>query len=285
MIKQNQPKSLKARFRLKNALLFNCLTMAFLAFAIAGTYGCRPFSNDVSPDVAPGTEKAYDTSLAAGSIAHEILSSKSFPALLVEIQAVRGFAPSQEAMDQLQAFLIKYAKKPKGIEIVVDPPIAPQTQSGPNGGYSLNDLKQIETKNRRHYTTKGKLALYALFLDGNISGDVPTDRILGRAYQSQSVAIFMNSIRSATQATSQPAAHPTYAETTVLLHEFGHLLGIVSMDDVQRPHADLVHHSCTNAKCLMNRAAESGAQIGTFTADQIPALDDDCENDLKALRD
>jgi hypothetical protein len=249
------------------------------------TVGCRPFSNDLSGDMAPGTEKAYDTALPAGTIAHEILSSKSFPALVVEIQAVKGFSPSQEALDQLRAFLVKYAKKPKGIEIVIDPAIPVPTQVGSTDGYTLEDLKQIETKNRRHYTTKGKLALYALFVDGNLAGDAPKDRTLGYAYNSQSVAIFMNSIRSATQATSQPATHPTYAESAVLLHEFGHLLGIVSMDDVQRPHADLVHHSCTNTKCLMNHAAESGAQIATFTADQIPALDDDCENDLKALRD
>lgn len=277
-------KQLRKFVRLKTILLFNCLTFGALAIALAGATSCHPFGNDVSRDITPGTEKGYDTTLSAGALANEILSSKKFSSIQVEIQAVKGFLPSQETLDQLQAFLLKQTGKSGKINIVVDPPIPVLNHSGSTDGYTIDDIKQIESKNRRHYTSKGKLALYALFLDWNFEGDAPNDRVLGRAYRSQSVAIFMNSIRSATQATSQPATHPTYAETTTVLHEFGHLMGLVSMDDIARPHADLAHHSCTNSKCLMNHAAESGAQISAFTAEQIPALDDDCENDLKALR-
>jgi hypothetical protein len=241
--------------------------------------GCKPFGNDASNDIRPGTESAYDTSLTAGKIANELLSSKNFPALLVEIQAVRGFSPSQESLDQLRAFLLKYTKKPRGIQIVIDPPISSPTRITGIDGYSLSDLRQIEARHRRHYTAKGTLALYALFLDKNLAGDASTDRALGRAYGAQSVAIFTNSLR-----TISPApAHPTFAETTTLLHEFGHLLGLVAADDAPKEHADLAHHSCTNPKCLMNHAAESGAQIGAFTSEQVPTLDDDCENDLKTL--
>lgn len=271
MIKQNPFYGI----RLKAVLLFSCLTIS----AGATLSACKPFANDASNDIRPGTERAYDTSLTAGTIANEILSSKNFPALVVEIQAIRGFAPSQESLDQLRAFLLKYAKKPRGIQIVVDPPIsAPKRITGIDG-YNLNDIKEIEARNRRHYTAKGTIALYALFLDKNLAGDIATDRILGRAYGAQSVAVFMNSLRTVSPA----PAHPAFAETATLLHEFGHLLGLVATDDVSKTHADLAHHSCTNTQCLMNHAAESGAQIGAFTAEQVPALDDDCENDLKAL--
>jgi hypothetical protein len=268
-------------FRRTFELLFNCLTVLLALGIVACLNACHPFSNDLSHDIAPGTERAYDTKLPAGTLAHEILTSKNFPFLLVEIQAVKGYSPSQESLDQLRAFLEKHANRPSRVSIVVDPPINAPAHAADADGYSLSDIEQIEARNRRHYTTKGKLALYALFLDWNFSGDLPKDRILGRADRSQSVAIFMNSLRMAIPGT---AAHPSYAETTTLLHEFGHLMGIVSMDETQRAHADLAHHSCTNAKCLMNHAAESSAQIAAFTADQVPVLDDDCENDLKALR-
>jgi len=285
VIKQNTHGKLRLNivrsFRRSFGLLFNCLTV-LLALGVAACLGaCYPFSNDLSHDIIPGTEKAYDTKLPAGTLAHEILTSKNFPSLLVEIQAVKGYSPSQESLDQLRAFLERHANKPRGVTIVVDPPLNAPAHAADADGYSLSDIEQIEARNRRHYTTKGKLALYALFLDWNFSGDLPKDRILGRADRSQSVAIFMNSLRMAILGT---AAHPNYAETTTLLHEFGHLMGIVSMDDTQRAHADLAHHSCTNAQCLMNHAAESSAQITAFTADQVPALDEDCENDLKALR-
>jgi hypothetical protein len=265
--------------RLKQVLLFNCLTFFLYFAAIAGLNGCKPFGNDARHDIQPGTEKAYDTSLEAGKIANEILSSKHFTALEVEIQSVRGFAPSQESLDQLRAFLLKHVKKSRGIRIIVDSAIPAPTRLTGEDGYSLNDLKQIEARHRRHYTAKGTLVLYALFLDKNLAGDIATDRILGRAYGAQSVAIFMNSLKSISPA----PANPAFVETTTILHEFGHLLGLVSMDDTARSHADLAHHSCTNSKCLMNHAAESGAQIGAFTAEQIPTLDDDCENDLKTL--
>jgi hypothetical protein len=267
--------------RSKFVLLFNCLTIFLISAATAGLIGCKPFGNDASNDIRPGTERAYDTSLAAGKIADEILTSKHFPALLVEIQAVAGLSPTPESLDELRAFLVKYTKKPRGIQIVVDAPIPPPTHIRGVDGYSIIDLKQIEARYRRHYTTKGTLVLYALILDKNLAGDTATDRVLGRAYGAQSVAIFMNSLR-----TISPApAHPTFAETATLLHEFGHLLGLVAADDNPKAHADLVHHSCSNSKCLMNHAAESEAQIGTFTSEQVPTLDDDCEKDLKALSD
>jgi hypothetical protein len=197
---------------------------------------------------------------------------------VVEIQAVKDHSPSQESLDQLRAFLARYVNKPRGIEIVVDPPISAPAHATDADGYSETDIVQIEARNRRHYTTKGKLALYALFLDWNFAGDAPNERVLGRAYRSQSVVIFMNSLRAAAASNKQPV----YAETTTLLHEFGHLMGLVSMNNTASAHADLVHHSCTHAKCLMNHAAESSSQIATFTADQVPALDPDCESDLKA---
>jgi hypothetical protein len=175
---------------------------------------------------------------------------------------------------------VKQTGKKRGVQVVVDPPIATPTHSADATGYSIADIKQIESRHRRHYTTKGKLALYALFLDWNFAGDEGSDRILGQAYQNESVVIFMNSLKTATQ----QAAHPANPESAVLMHEFGHLMGLVGVNDQASPHADLAHHSCTNSKCLMNHAAESSAQIMSFAGDQIPLLDDDCENDLKALK-
>ncbi len=73
------------------------------------------------------------------------------------------------------------------------------------------------------------------------------------------------------------------AETAVINHEFGHLLGLVNNgtpmigDHQDEPHGK----HCDNSKCLMYYAAETSDLLANLLTGAVPGLCVNCENDLK----
>ena len=262
-------------------ILSICLTIGLAT-------GCNPFKTDLSHDVVHGSETAYQTNLSTGANAKEILTSDHFRSLQVEVQAVQGQQPSQEATNALYDFLKKYAKKPAGIQILpvetIPAPVHPAAQSG----YTLQDVRQIENANRKHYTKKGTLVLYVLFLDWNSNDDAGEDKMLGQAYSNSSVVIYKGTLKGLTppqpptqnnssdpsplqQVPPAPQLNPWVMEATVVMHEFGHLMGLVNLDEKANAHEDPNHRRhCKNPQCLMYFAAESSAALPKWVDKRFP---------------
>jgi hypothetical protein len=73
-------------------------------------------------------------------------------------------------------------------------------------------------------------------------------------------------------------------ETAVLLHETGHLLGLVNkgnMAGLNHVDHDYPDH-CTNKKCLMYHATETKKLSSILIKGTIPVLDSNCVADLLA---
>ncbi|WP_344981248.1 hypothetical protein [Compostibacter hankyongensis] len=242
----------------------------FTAFALL----CLICSCSKKDDSSAGDSKGENYSQQApGKSAHDLLTADRFTTLNIEVLYMKGYAPDGAAIEQWKEFLSSLVHKPGGIRIT-------QTQLPASGKeeLSLNDIISIEKKYRKSYTHDNELDVSLIYTDG---GYTDPD-VLGIAYRNTSICLFGKTI--ATHSGNVGQVSRTKLMATVLEHESGHLLGLVNTgSDMQADHEDREHiHHCNNQNCLMYYAAETTDILGVIISGNIPPLDDNCRNDLKA---
>ncbi len=265
----------------KTASLMTSLLLA----GLGGSCGSDTVNTSGMQFHSPRESADYNSHQAAGASAHDLLSADKYQSLVIEIQAMQGFAPSAQARAALQDFITARVNKPGGVTVVVDPEIPAQNK----GAYSLNDVGQLEATNRQNYTTGTKLVSYFLFLDGaSTEDDAQSGRkILAYAYQNTSMAVFEKTIRSISGGLPGQASAAT-VETTVVEHELGHLLGLVNLSPgtpIQSPHQDTPNgNHCTVKNCLMYFSVNTSDVVTNLLSlgGVPPVLDPQCLADLKA---
>lgn len=221
-------------------------------------------------------EKQYSNSFhqrTFGASAYELLSDKKYTSLKVEIQYMPGFEPDEEALVYLHNFLKTYLHKPKGITIVTKE-ILPEDDTE----FSIAKVSNIEKLNRTAYTTGSEIAVYVLYTNG-----VYTDKhMLGLAYRNTSVVVFGKKIKEFTN--NFRKINRTRFEATLLLHEMGHLLGLVNTGaSMQTNHKDSEQgQHCNNKSCLMYYAPAKENPFIYLMKYKVPQLDADCIADLRA---
>ncbi|HEX6332781.1 MAG TPA: hypothetical protein VFZ78_01065 [Flavisolibacter sp.] len=242
------------------------LPVALLAFLVLP--GCK--KTDIIDDLF-GANALHNRSV--GASANELLSDSKYTSLKVQIQYMTGYAPDPAAVSHLQNFLSAYLNKPAGISVVTSE-ISPAAAAT----LTVNDIVNIENQNRSAFTSSGEIALYILYTNGQYS----SASTLGVAYRNTSAALFGKTIRDNSGGIGQVSR--TKLEATVLEHEVSHLLGLVDIGSpMQVPHKDAAHgNHCTNSSCLMYYTAETTDILGLLLTGNIPALDVNCINDLKA---
>lgn len=244
------------------------LSLLFICFALFSSCGSRRDDEDL----------AYSARRNVGDSAQALLASDRFKKLIVEIQFVEGFQPSQAALDKLKIFLEARLNKPSGIQIAVGAPIAASGKTS----FTVEEVRAIEDENRLYYSSGDQLAAYFLFLDGGSASDSGSFKILGQAHRNTSMVLYEKSIQDLSGALTQPPT--STVEATVLLHEFGHILGLVNVGSpLQTAHQDTSRGAhCSNPNCLMYYSVDSSDVLGNLLGGNIPALDDSCELDLQA---
>jgi predicted HD phosphohydrolase len=231
--------------------------------------------NNGAPDPRAENLKALGTS------GEDMLSDDIYQRLTVEIVYSEGFRPTQETIDNLETFLDQRLHKPGGVQIVET--VIPLPGTAP---YVTNEIRAIEDDVRTRYTEGDELAVFVFFADGNAQTDSETSLTLGTAYRNTSIAIYERTLQEVSASPQTPDR--TTLETTTLLHEFGHLLGLVNIlnDDVHTDHEDVAHAKhCVVEECLMYFETQlTRAQLKQrlkFLAN-IPELDPLCIADLQA---
>lgn len=215
---------------------------------------------------------AADDLQTLGTSAHDLLSADRYTALTVEIDYMPGFEPDAASIQHFKTFLNTYINKPIGINIVAHAiPASGKTI------LSVSELVQLEKQYRSRFTIDSMLAVYILLNDAAFSEDSNT---LAISYWNTSTCLLGKSITKHSGAPGQ--IRRTTLLTTLLEHEFGHLLGLVDQGSpMQTDHRDAANGAhCANPNCLMYHAIETAENVGA--TNHIPELDDACLSDLKA---
>ena len=217
---------------------------------------------------------------ALGVSAEDILSADIYKTLTIELVYSPAYRPSQQAIDEFRTFLDDRVNKTSGIdfvETVID------DQSGVP--FTIEEIRAIEDAERTKYTVGDNIAVYIYFSNGNFQGDTNTSVTLGTAYRNTSLVIYQKTLQDITS--SDPSLLPAL-ESTTLQHEFGHILGLVNIqDDDVHPtdHEDPLNlKHCIVEDCLMYfEATNTRAAVERLRGkSSVPTLDPLCIADLQA---
>lgn len=237
------------------------ITLAFLVLT-----SCS--KDDNGGDVKSNNKKSLGTS------AHDLLSEDKFDSMIIEVVYVEGFEPSATAINNFVSFLGSRINKSGGITVEKRPIPSPG-----NTTYTNAQIIALEDANRIHYNDGNQIAVWAFFADAKSSTDTSTSVVLGTAYRNTSFVIYEKTVKSLSGGPFKPST--AVLESTVIEHEFGHILGLTNVGTAMlSAHEDADHkRHCSVSSCLMYWESESGSNILGGT---IPQLDPQCIADLQA---
>jgi hypothetical protein len=201
------------------------------------------------------------------------LESRNYKSLKIEIQYMPGLEPEPDAVKIFVDLLNEKLNKPAGISVEVKQ-INPTILTI----FDLSDISGIELRNRTAYTKGEQMGAYVLFIDGSYYHG----NILGLTYTSTSICFFGESLKYFLSG----GTHEDKIKKTalILLHEFGHLLGLVNIGSPMVVfHLDNNNgNHCNNNKCLMHHTLEEiNPNVDRFLL-ETPSFDKNCSDDLKA---
>jgi hypothetical protein len=211
-----------------------------------------------------------------GSSSNDLLSDDTFTSMVIELVYVAGHQPTQTAINNFVSFINSRTYKPGGVTV--------ESRSIPSPGittYSTEDFVDLENANRTKYNTENQIAIWAYFADGKATGDTNTQVTLGTAYRNTSFIIYEATVQSLSGGLNEPST--AVLESTVIEHEFGHILGLTNFGaPMQTPHEDTSNSKLCNVEsCLIYYAATTGANLLNLGG-TIPQLDALCIADLQA---
>lgn len=242
----------------------HCTLLLFLILAAA----CQKEIRNASEDEVNFTygERNF------GALAGALLKGDKFTSLVVEIQYMEGFEPDAAALKNLKQFLQDHLNKPRGIFFVqrMIPAISDSVLTS-----SMVD--SIQKANRTGRTRNKQISIYILYTNGRAENE----KVIGHAFHNSCIVIYGKTLRQHDQVFRFPT--PTTIESTVLLHEFGHLLGLVnSGTPMHGSHADTVRTAhCVHPDCVMYWNMSLATGYGPLRPEGVPRFDSACLQDLK----
>lgn len=208
-----------------------------------------------------------------GVSARDILSATTYASIKIEIDYMTGCRPTATAINNLKAFINSLTNKPSGITFIYN-----EIPDLGRSNYSLNDILAIEENQRSNFNNGNSVGIYFLFVNGSYT----QQDVLGVAYKNTSMCIFEKTIKDNSGALLKPSTEKL--ESTVIQHEFGHILGLVDVGSpMQTDHKDEANgNHCNNSSCLMYYQVETTNILANLLNTPVPTLDANCKADLKA---
>jgi hypothetical protein len=191
-----------------------------------------------------------------GNDAKLYLQDNEFTELLVEVDYIKGRMPDNSTLDMLVDMLGTYCDKSSiyySLSDVIN-------ETAVDEIYDIETILNLEKEYRDHKNSGDVAVIYIIFLNGGYS---ESDQTLGLSYLASSFAIFKDKI----DAIEIPFAfrrfvQPVDFEHSVVIHEAGHLLGLVNINyESTDDHEDIdSEHHCVFEDCVMFHALEHSRQ-------------------------
>lgn len=217
---------------------------------------------------------SYNDDGPLGSMVRTFLRASPAAKLVVEVDYVKGRAPSSSALSHLAGVLREVADKPAGITVQPGNEIA----AGKNR-WTTRDLQALERSHRSARSGGSTVTMWIVYVDG-VYADA--DGALGVAYSATAAAVFRDRIDDATTAIISAAP----IERAVVTHEAGHLLALINIGYTSTiDHEDKAnpHHS-NNQDSVMYWAVEDLSLKNLLTGGPPDTFDDADKADLAALK-
>lgn len=176
---------------------------------------------------------------------------------------------TEQAQQKVIDFLAEHLHKNQGIEIIQS-----EIPSQSKENYSAQDLRAIEKESRQFFPAQNEIAVWLSVVDGKYENE----SVIGLAYQNLSTSLMGGSISENTGGINQ--ASRSSVEAAVLMHELGHLLGLVNITTPMVNDHQADGHHCNNSDCLMYFAVETTDIFSVLVTSSIPELDENCKLDL-----
>jgi hypothetical protein len=248
-----------------------------------GDGGGSQGSTSVACAMAPtdlASSQNHEHTCGLGNDAPFFVRGAPYTKVVIEIGSTKSATPSQAAISHLMSVMTDLLDKPGGVTVVTDTPVDDVSEA-----LSISQVAAIEDGSRTQYSMGDTAVFYYLVVSTNSTDDSSAGSILGEAYRPSAMVIFQKTIDANAGGLEQPSRD--VVESTVVAHEFGHVLGLVNNGTpMQTPHEDPNHpkHD-VNTACLMYWANNSSAGLtNLLTGGTIPDYDANCRADLAALK-
>ncbi|WP_121908763.1 membrane metalloprotease [Ulvibacter antarcticus] len=247
----------------------------YILLSIFMVYGCKNDDNSENLD-----DFKAENRKTLGVSAEDLLSDDIYKSLTVELLFSESYRPTETAILNFKNFLNDRLNKPGGINFLER--VIPEEAGAP---FDNTEIREIEDKNREVYTVGDEISVYVYFANGKSANDTANSVTLGTAYMNTSIVIYEKTLMDI--ASSSPLINLADLETTALNHEFGHILGLVNIqeDDIHNLHEDTAHNKhCVIENCLMYFESNSlrGIRARFSGTERVAELDPLCIADLRA---
>lgn len=205
--------------------------------------------------------------------------------LVFELDTVDGITAREAARDYVSQKLGAVVDKPDGIEWVSDGTIESR---GADHVWTFDELEELAYDQFGLEVAEGTEKIHVMYVDGSYE----EDNVLGLAFSNRHIVMFHDVLDASC---SRPLLRERLcppAESSVLLHEVGHVIGLVDNGvDMVADHKDADHGAHdVSEDCVMFWAYEGVGIIDVVEArltGTSPELDfgEACKADLAAVRE
>lgn len=223
------------------------------------------------PPPKPAGDEDDGSSGSPGAFARTLLRPEPATTVVFELFQQAGAEPRSGSVDHAKSVLRSVTQKSVG---------DPSPIEVPGGAQQWTPAAIRETADRLTKAGQGggRAVLHVLFLRGSLQGN---DEVLGVTVRGDVLAIFSDSVAAA----GTPLVSGRAIEDAVLMHELGHLLGLVDLTlDTGRDDPDHPGHS-RNPDSVMYWAVESSLVTQVLSGGPPRDFDRQDLADLAALRD